>query len=230
MEEQLDKIEEQHLEWVSVLEEFYGPFKANLETAVSEMKHAKAEVTPSEYTCPKCKEPLVYRFGKNGKFLSCSAYPECKFACPCDREGKMVEEKVSEHKCPKCGNSMVHKHGRFGAFLGCSGYPECKSILNIDKEGNVLPPKPPAEPTGIKCYKCKEGELVVRQSKRGPFLGCNRFPKCRTIVSYKQLEQLKELQSAGKWPPESREEADELLGRSKPKKGSKKKNKALVKK
>ena len=230
MEEQLDKIEEQHLEWVSVLEEFYGPFKANLETAVSEMKHAKAEVTPSEYTCPKCKEPLVYRFGKNGKFLSCSAYPECKFACPCDREGKMVEEKVSEHKCPKCGNSMVHKHGRFGAFLGCSGYPECKSILNIDKEGNVLPPKPPAEPTGIKCYKCKEGELVVRQGKRGPFLGCNRFPKCRTIVSYKQLEQLKELQSAGKWPPESREEADELLGRSKPKKVSKKKNKALVKK
>jgi len=230
MEEQLDKIEEQHLEWVSVLEEFYRPFRENLETAVSEMKHAKAEVKPSEYTCPKCKKPLVYKFGKNGKFLSCSTYPKCKFACPCDREGKMVEEKVSEHKCPKCGNTMVYKRGRFGAFLGCSSYPECKSILNIDKEGNVLPPKPPAEPTGIKCYKCKEGELVVRQGKRGPFLGCNRFPKCRTIVSYKQLEQLKELQLAGKWPPESREEADELLGRSKSKKGSKKKNKALAEK
>jgi DNA topoisomerase-1 len=230
MEEQLDKIEEQHLEWVSVLEEFYGPFKKNLETAVSEMKHAKAEVKPSEYTCPKCKKPLVYKFGKNGKFLSCSTYPKCKFACPCDRDGKMMEEEVSEHKCPKCGNSMIYKRGRFGVFLGCSGYPECKSILNIDKEGNVLPPKPPAEPTGIKCYKCKEGELVVRQSKRGPFLGCNRFPKCRTIVSYKQLEHLKELQSAGKWPPESREEADELLGRSKSKKGLTKKNKALVEK
>ena len=230
MEEQLDKIEEQHLEWVSVLEEFYGPFKASLETAVSEMKHAKAEVKPSEYTCPKCKKPLVYKFGKNGKFLSCSTYPECKFACPCDREGKMVEEKVSEHKCPKCGNSMIQKHGRFGAFLGCSGYPECKSILGIDKEGNVLPPKPPPEPTGIKCYKCKEGELVVRQSKRGPFLGCNRFPKCRTIVSYKQLAHLKELQSAGKWPPESRDEADEMLGRKKGKKPVKKKNKALVEK
>jgi DNA topoisomerase-1 len=230
MEEQLDKIEEQHLEWVSVLEEFYGPFKANLETAVSEMKHAKAEVKPSEYTCPKCKKPLVYKFGKNGKFLSCSTYPKCKFACPCDRDGKMMEEEVSEHKCPKCGNSMIYKRGRFGVFLGCSGYPECKSILSIDKEGNVLPPKPPAEPTGIKCYKCKEGELVVRQGKRGPFLGCNRFPKCRTIVSYKQLEHLKELQSAGKWPPESREEADELLGRSKSKKGLKKKNKALVEK
>jgi DNA topoisomerase-1 len=230
MEEQLDKIEEQHLEWVSVLDEFYGPFKENLETAVSEMQHAKAEVTPSEYTCPKCKEPLVYRFGKNGKFLSCSTYPKCKFACPCDRDGKMVEEEVSEHKCPKCGNSMIYKRGRFGVFLGCSGYPECKSILNIDKEGNVLPPKPPAEPTGIKCYKCKEGELVVRQGKRGPFLGCNRFPKCRTIVSYKQVEHLKELQSAGKWPPESREEADEMLGRKKGRRPVKKKNKALVKK
>ena len=142
----------------------------------------------------------------------------------------MAEEKVSEHKCPKCGNTMVYKRGRFGVFLGCSGYPECKSILNIDTEGNVLPPKPPAEPTGIKCYKCKEGELVVRQGKRGPFLGCNSFPQCRTIVSYKQLKHLKELQSAGRWPPASREEADEMLGRKKGKRPAKKKNKSLVEK
>jgi len=213
MEEQLDKIEEQHLDWLGVLKEFYGPFKESLDTATEEMKHAKAEMTPSEYECPKCHQPMVYRFGKNGKFLSCSKYPDCKFACPCDREGKMLEEKVSEHKCPNCGKEMIHKNGRFGPFLGCSNYPECKTILNIDKEGNVLPPKPPPEPTGIKCYKCKEGELVIRQSKRGPFLGCKRFPKCRTIVSHKELEHLKELQSEGKWPPATWEEADEILGR-----------------
>jgi DNA topoisomerase I len=82
----------------------------------------------------------------------------------------------------------------------------------------VLPPKPPAEPTGVKCYKCKAGELVIRQSKRGPFMGCNRFPKCRTIVSIKELDHLKELQAAGQWPPDSREKADELLGRTKGKK------------
>jgi DNA topoisomerase-1 len=217
MEEQLDKIEEQHLDWIGVLRDFYGPFKESLETAQAEMKHAKAEVTPSEYKCPTCGKPLVYRFGKNGKFLSCSTYPDCTFACPCDKDGKMIEEKVSEHKCPKCGKPMVYKSGRFGPFLGCSDYPECKTTLKLDKEGNVLPPKPPAEPTGIKCHKCKTGELVIRQGKKGPFMGCNRFPKCRTIISIKQLDHLKQMQSERKWPPDTIEQADEILGRKKTK-------------
>ena len=217
MEEQLDKIEEQHLDWLGVLRDFYGPFKESLETAQAQMKHAKAEVTPSEYECPQCGKQLVYRFGKNGKFLSCSAYPECTFACPCDQEGKMIEEKVSEHKCPTCGKPMVHKSGRFGPFLGCSDYPECKTTLKLDKQGNVLPPKPPAEATGVKCHKCKQGELVIRKGKKGPFMGCNRFPKCRTIINIKQLDHLKQLQSAGKWPPETPEQADQLLGKKKAK-------------
>ncbi len=215
MEEQLDKIEEQHLDWLGVLRDFYGPFKENLDTAQDQMKHAKAEVTPSEYKCPKCGRQLVYRFGKNGKFLSCSAYPDCKFACPCDKEGKMLETKLSEHKCPVCGKPMVERNGRFGPFLGCSGYPDCKTILNLDKQGNVLPAKPPPEPTGIKCYKCKDGELVIRKSKKGPFLGCGRFPKCKTIISIKQLDNLKQLQSQGQWPPETIEQADQILGRKK---------------
>jgi len=213
MEDQLDQIELQHIDWLGVLNEFYSPFKKSLDKATETMKHAKAETTPSEYKCPKCDEPMVYRFGKNGKFLSCSAYPKCKFAAPCDKDGVMLEEKESEHKCPKCGRPMIYKHGRFGPFLGCSGYPDCKSILGIDKDGNILPPKPPPEPTGVKCYKCKDGELVIRQSKKGPFLGCNKFPKCRTIISIKQLDNLQKLQADGKWPPETWEQADELLGR-----------------
>jgi len=230
MEEQLDKIEEQHLDWLGVLRDFYGPFKENLDTAMAEMKHAKAETTPSEYECPECGKGLVYRFGKNGKFLSCSAYPDCKFACPCDKEGNMIEQKISEHKCPVCEKPMIEKSGRFGPFLGCSDYPNCKGIVGLDKEGNVLPPKPPPEPTGIKCYKCKDGLLVIRQSKKGPFMGCGRFPKCRTIVSIKQLDHLKELQSAGAWPPETWEEADELLGRKKAKKAEKGAEKKVKKK
>ncbi len=213
MEERLDKIEEQHLDWLVVLKEFYGPFKQNLETASREMKHAKTEVTSSEYKCPKCGQMLVYRFGKNGRFLSCSTYPRCEFACPCDKEGKMVEAKVSEHKCRVCGKPMLYRTGRFGPFLGCSDYPNCKTILNLDRDGNILPPKPAPAPTGIKCHKCKEGNLVIRQSRKGPFLGCNRFPKCRTIVSYKHLENLKQLQSEGKWPPATIEAADEILGK-----------------
>ena len=218
MEAELDKIEEQHIEWLGVLKDFYGPFKENLDTAAEEMKHAKAEVTPSEYKCPDCGKGLVYRFGKNGRFLSCSAYPDCKFSAPCDKDGKMLEEKQSELKCTACGKPMVYKNGRYGPFLGCSGYPDCRTILNIDKDGNVLPPKPPPEPTEIRCHKCKEGLLVIRQGKKGPFLGCGRFPKCRTIISIKQLDHLKKLQAEGNWPPKTLEEADMLLGRKKAKK------------
>ncbi len=60
---------------------------------------------------------------------------------------------------------MILRKGRFGAFLGCSGYPECKTTQKMDKEGNVLPPKEPPVPSGVKCHKCKSGELVIRQSK-----------------------------------------------------------------
>jgi DNA topoisomerase-1 len=218
MEEQLDKIEEQHLDWLSVLSDFYGPFKDNLEVAQEQMKSAKSEITPSEYKCPKCGAQLVYRFGKNGRFLSCSGYPNCKLTSPCDKDGKMVEQVLSEHKCPACGKPMVERRGRFGPFLGCSGYPNCKTIMNLDKQGNILPAKAPAEPTEIICYKCKKGRLVIRQSKKGPFLGCNRFPKCRTIVSFKELDHLKQLQSAGQWPPQTIEQAEEILGREKTKK------------
>ena len=130
----------------------------------------------------------------------------------------MVEAKQSEHECPACGKPMIFRQGRFGPFLGCADYPNCKTTLKLDKQGNIVPPKPPAEPTEVTCHKCKQGQLVIRQSKRGPFLGCSRFPKCRTIVSIKQLDNLKQLQSAGQWPPDTLDQADQILGRKKAKK------------
>ncbi len=223
METQLDQIEEQHLDWVKVLHEFYDPFSKSLKVATEEMTHAKAETQPSEYNCPKCGANMVYRLGKNGRFLSCSKYPDCKYACPCDNEGKMVQEVVTEHQCPKCGKPMVQKRGRFGTFLGCSDYPACKTIVNIDKEGKPKPPKEPPVSTGVTCHKCGKGELVIRQSKRGPFMGCNRFPRCRTIVKADKLDMLKDLQSKGQWPPKDEMQAKEILGAGDEKKPAKKK-------
>jgi DNA topoisomerase-1 len=78
-----------------------------------------------------------------------------------------------------------------------------------------MPPKPPAELSGIKCHKCKTGEFVIRQSKRGPFLGCNKFPRCRTLLGLAHLENLKKLQAEGKWPPKNQEELDAILGKDK---------------
>jgi DNA topoisomerase-1 len=225
MEEQLDKIEDQNLDWVNVLKEFYEPFSKSLENAKTEMVHAKAETQPSEYTCPQCSAPMVYRFGKNGRFLSCSKYPDCKFACPCDNDGKMVKETLTEHKCPNCGKPMAQKRGRFGAFLGCSDYPTCKTIMRLDKQGQPLPPKEPAQPTGIICHKCGKGELVIRQSKRGPFMGCNKFPRCRTIVKMDKLDLLKDLQAKGQWPPKDEKQVKEVLGApEKPKRVPRKKS------
>ncbi|HSV27096.1 MAG TPA: DNA topoisomerase, partial [Sedimentisphaerales bacterium] len=216
MEEELDKIEEQHLEWIHVLEEFYGPFRENLDKATELMKHAKAEIIPSEYKCEKCGKPMVYRFGRNGRFLSCSEYPGCDFAMPCDKHGKPRKDEVSGFNCPVCGKPMLVKTGRFGRFLGCSDYPGCKTIQRLDKQGNPVPPKPPAEPTGVKCHKCKTGEFVIRQSKRGPFLGCNKFPRCRTLLGIAHLENLKGLQAEKKWPPASPDELAAILGKDRP--------------
>ncbi|MGP1310955.1 MAG: DNA topoisomerase, partial [Phycisphaerales bacterium] len=105
LEDELDKIESDKLDWVEVLRRFYGPFKEQLGEALETLTHAKAEVQPApkEYRCEKCGADLVYRFGKNGRFLSCSRYPDCDYACPCDREGKPQKAETVDVACHKCG-------------------------------------------------------------------------------------------------------------------------------
>jgi len=80
--------------------------------------------------------------------------------------------------------------GRFGPFLGCSGYPECKTILNLDRQGNVLPKKPPPITTDLPCPKCGK-PLYLRLSKRGPWLGCSAFPRCRGRAAWSNLPEEK---------------------------------------
>ncbi len=204
VEAELDKIEEQHKDWVSVVREFYKPLERDLATAESRMTHARAELTPSEYKCPKCAAMMNYRLSRFGKrFLSCSRYPECNGAQNVDREGKPQAQEVTEYKCPTCGKPMIKRMGRFGAFLGCSGYPECKVIQNLDKKtGEPLPPKPPPEDTGLACPKCGKKHIGLRKGgKRGPFLSCLGFPKCRVTLPAERLEEFKKSFAEGKgWP------------------------------
>lgn len=193
MELKLDKIEEQHLNWIELLKGFYGPFHKDVESALGKLEHAGR--TPSPYTCGKCGKPMVYRISKNGFFLSCSGYPVCDALQAVDQQGKPTVREVSQHRCPACGREMIKRRGRFGEFLGCSGYsmkkadgaPECSTIINLDKQGNPLPPKAKPVPTPVKCEKCGSA-MLLRDSKRGPFLGCSSFPKCRAIRSVKKLE------------------------------------------
>lgn len=195
MESELDKIEEEHLDWIEMLNRFYGPFTQALELAHDTLSHAKAETVsaPDEYRCATCGAPTVYRFGKNGRFLSCSRYPECKYASPVDREG--VPRPAAETvpiACPKCGAPMNKRVGRFGAFLGCSRYgaetDPCDGILNIDKKGKVVAPSAPPYLTELPCPTC-QSPLNLRSGLRGPWLGCSRFPKCRGRGKWAELDE-----------------------------------------
>ncbi len=169
MEDQLDEIADGKKEWVPVIREFYGPFHENLKT---KEKEVEKHVEILEEKCPLSGHPLQIKFGRFGKFIACSNYPECKYTRPMPEEQKMIEENSGEI-CDKCGKPMIVKFGRFGAFLGCSGYPDCKNIKKIQKG------------TGVTCPVCGEGEMVERRSKRGIFYSCSKYPKCKYLMNGK---------------------------------------------
>jgi len=199
MESHLDEIEEENLDWVQMLKDFYERFKKNLDSAHELMSHAKAETQPAPYKCPECGNDTMYRFGKSGRFLSCSAYPECKYASPIDKEGKPVGEQVTDVLCPKCGGRMTKRKGRFGAFLGCENYPDCDGIINLDKKGAVKVPKTPPMTTDLTCPKCEEAPLYCRDSKRGLWLSCSTFPKCRGRQAFNKLDEDKQAELEKAW-------------------------------
>ncbi len=188
MEIELDRVEANDLEWKTVLHHFYTPFKERLDLAHETLSHAKAETQPAPHKCPDCKSGTVYRFGKNGRFLSCASYPDCKYASPIDTEGNPVEAEVVDVACLKCGSAMQKKTGRFGPFLGCTGYPECDGIIKLDKKtGRPVATQPPPLKTDIPCPKCEE-PLNLRSGARGPWLSCSKFPKCRGRGAWSKLE------------------------------------------
>ncbi len=123
MEEELDKVEEGEMDWVSVVRDFYGPFQQYLEVARNEMKNVRRELTPTEYVCDICGKHLVIRWGRFGKFLACSGFPECKY----------TRSIPTGFRCPSpdCGGELVRrksKNKRF--FYGCSNFPKCNYITN----------------------------------------------------------------------------------------------------
>ncbi len=203
VEGQLDQIEDASEDWVSVVRSFYEPLARDLATAEQRMTHARAEATPSPYKCPKCDAPMVYKLAKRGKtFLSCSRYPECDGGSSVDREGKPVELEITEYKCPACTKPMIKRQGRFGPFFGCSGYPECKVIQAADRNtGEPLPPRPPPKPTGLKCPRCNKKDLVVRAGKRGEFISCSGYPRCRMTLPAERLPEFLDLAAKNLWPP-----------------------------
>jgi DNA topoisomerase-1 len=120
MEDELDKVEDGNYSWVSVLNEFYPPFKEKLDFA---KKTIKKEVVFSDEKCEKCGKPMVIKWGRKGRFLSCSDYPRCKYSKSITT-GKPCPE-------PNCGGELVERRAAKGKFFyGCSNFPKCRFTAN----------------------------------------------------------------------------------------------------
>ena len=162
MEEELDKVESGQKNFDQVVSEFYKPFHTAVKSTEQKRDVIKEDLQKEAgEVCPKCGKPLIIRWGRNGQFMACSGYPDCRHTQPLEKEDVTTDE-----KCEKCGRDMVVKTGRFGKFLACSGYPDCKNTAPFTM--------------GIDCPNdgC-DGKLVERKSKRGKtFYGCSNYPKC----------------------------------------------------
>ncbi|MDX2128072.1 MAG: type I DNA topoisomerase [Chloroherpetonaceae bacterium] len=188
METKLDKVAEGKDDYEKLLDNFYLPFSKALEL------REKSPILPQNdnaETCDKCnKGKMVIKWTKSGKFLSCSRYPKCDNAKSIATIKQAPQE--SGIKCPKCETGrMVVRIGKFGKFLACTNYPNCDGLLNLDKGGRVTPPKTPPLTTVESCPKCSS-PMYLRESKRGLWFSCTRFPKCRGIKSWKDIDEEKQ--------------------------------------
>ena len=172
MEEQLDRVEEGTADWVQLLRDFYAPFERDLTRAKVEMRDLKREEEPTEEICEKCGKPMVIKWGRNGYFLACSGYPDCRNTKEYTRnpDGTLTvlpTTRPSDQICPACASPMVVRRGRFGEFLACSRYPDCKTTSPVSL--GVACPRP----------NCG-GYLTEKRSKRGKvFFGCSNYAKSK---------------------------------------------------
>jgi len=166
MEKELDMVEEGKEKWQTVVGQFYRPLKEDLDRVggeTGEMKQGLQKLLDEQ--CPECGKPLAERWGRFGKFIACSTYPECKYV-------KKEKPKLLGETCPDCGKPLVQRSGRFGEFVACSGYPECKYVKRDAK---------PTHKVGEPCPQCAK-PLVEKQGRFGAFVACPGYPECKFMV------------------------------------------------
>jgi len=170
MEEQLDDVAAGRQEWVPMVRGFWDPFSAKI--LEGRTKIAK-QVEMTDIDCPVSGHKMMKRYGRNGWFLGCSAYPECKHTMPLPGEEPVIPPDMPGvgETCPTCGiGTLIARTGRFGPFVGCDRYPECRHIVRQERA---------SERFGV-CPKCGIGTVVTKHARRGrrPFWGCDRYPDC----------------------------------------------------
>ncbi|MCX8747621.1 type I DNA topoisomerase [Snodgrassella sp. B3800] len=179
LENQLDDIAGGKREWKPVMQQFWKGFDKEVK-AKEDIPRAELTAENLDEICPKCgAHQLQIKFGKRGRFIACSGYPDCDYTRnvneTAEEAAKAAEEPtiVEGRSCPKCEGQLVYKRGRYGKFIGCANYPKCKYIEPLEK------PKD----TGIECPKCHKGSLIERKSRYGKlFYSCNTYPDCDYAV------------------------------------------------
>lgn len=189
LEDELDAVARGEKEWVPLLRDFWGPFKEQVETKDKEVQRSDVTQELLDEDCPKCGKKLSSRLGRSGRFIGCTAYPECDYTRNINGEETANEpEVVADRKCPKCESDLWVRTGKYGKFIGCSSYPKCKHIESLEQPTN----------TGVTCPQCNKGEILTRKSRRGKiFYSCSDYPDCDYAL---WNEPLKEECPKCKWP------------------------------
>ena len=163
MEEELDQVGAGSLMRVQLLKRFYKRFREQLDKS-KKLASWKPEPEQTGLVCEECDQgKMLKKWGKNGWFLSCERYPECKGTKDLSENGVPAAVRETDIVCDKCGKPMVIKTGRFGEFLSCTGYPGCKNARPV--------------PLGVACPKCGGDIIEIRPKKRGgrTFYGCSNY-------------------------------------------------------
>jgi DNA topoisomerase-1 len=157
MENELDQVAQGENEYINVLNDFYIPFADSL---------VRVEQNTEKILCEKCGSEMAIKYGRFGRFLACTNYPECKnIKSMKELNQENNEPEYTGETCEKCGGRTVIRMGKFGRFIGCEKYPDCDFVKNLT--------------LGIPCPKCQTGEVVERLTKkRKPFYGCSKYPGC----------------------------------------------------
>ena len=164
MEAELDEVEEGKQQWQKVVGNLWAPLSRDLENAKGKAKEIKLSLQQkTDITCPSCgRHQLVKKFGRNGAFLACPGYPDCKYTQPLDKSELPVPV---EGSCLECGAGLVARQGPYGRYIHCERRPDCKFTKPFT--------------LGVKCPKCGEGEIAEKKSRKGKiFFSCTRYPQC----------------------------------------------------
>ncbi|HOT58878.1 MAG TPA: type I DNA topoisomerase [Spirochaetales bacterium] len=159
MENLLDEVEDAHKDWINPVRDFFNPFYKKVQELMETLESIKGKLDePTEFVCDKCGKPMLKKLGRNGFFLACSGFPECRNT-----------RSVPLARCPRkdCNGYIVARkksRGKGRLFYGCTNYPQCDFVTYF-------------KPSDTYCPKCG-WFLVERYDKKNGYHKACINPDC----------------------------------------------------